>query len=98
MRMRLFFLGTSIDGNGGDQSGPFTMRGTFDDGGRVRIRKMYPGHTVHYQGAWDGAMIHGTWKIIEPGFFDSGTFEMWPELEEEMESANVAEETLAGSR
>ena len=81
--MRLHFAGGRIDGSGMDETGRFTMTGSYDEANRVRIAKRYATHLVRYQGSWDGAMISGKWTILQGLFLDGGPFEMWPESDEE---------------
>ena len=41
---------------------------------------------MRYNGKWDGAMISGYWTIQSHGYFDSGSFEIWPVKGEETTS------------
>lgn len=61
------FADGMVRGDGGDQLGPFRIEGQYRrDGDEVRIGwiKTYRGgHSVLYQGSWDGSWIRGTWAL-----------------------------------
>lgn len=95
MRIRLFFLGNSVEGEGGDRDGGFRITGRFDDEGNVRLRKQYQGLNVFYIGQWNGESIAGVSQIIGPGFFDTGQFEIWPDIERDEEVVESRETALS---
>lgn len=79
-RMSLRFGAGKIAGSGSDQSGVFDVDGEYE-GTDVLLFKRYSHWTVRYDGRWDGQMISGRWTIREGMFFDTGSFEIWPEEE-----------------
>ena len=91
-QFRLAFDGDAITGGGQDRSGTFTMRGEYIPAGdRVVITKRYWHCKVRYEGVWNGSFVAGT-SIIGPAWTrERGTFEMWPEDEEETFETAVAE-------
>lgn len=92
MGLALKFSKGKISGRGSDLVGKFHLIGTYTTEGRVFMAKTYVWHGVIYNGAWDGQMICGAWRI--PGE-DSGEFEIWPESDRyevaEIESSEVRE-------
>lgn len=80
MRLRLVFADGRVTGNGSDESGSFTVAGTYRADG-ARLVKGYATHQVHYDGRWDGASLAGPWVIRYEFGTDRGEFEMWPESE-----------------
>ena len=80
MRLRLVFEGGRVTGDGRDESGPFTVSGTYRADG-ARLTKGYATHRVHYDGRWDGTSLAGPWAIRYESWTDRGEFEMWPESE-----------------
>ncbi len=92
MRLTLRFGDRTIEGEGSDRVGAFTIRGSFsEEGGIVGFVKTYPSHPVDYKGVWDGAMIAGKWRISR--FGGSGEFEIWPEKDDQ--AIERMEEALA---
>lgn len=82
--MRLLFSDEVISGSGVDGDGPFGLRGRYDrETEFVLIEKTYSRLLVQYRGEWDGQIISGISTITAPGFFDTGSFEIWPESDEE---------------
>ncbi len=88
--MTLRFSSGKIGGRGSDQSGDFVTEGEYE-GADVLLFKRYPEWSVRYDGKWDGQMISGRWTIREGRFFDTGSFEIWPEGEDV--DAQAMEET-----
>lgn len=84
-RLNLLFGEGKIMGSGGDDSGQFDVFGEYDEGD-VWLVKRYLDWDVRYNGKWDGAMISGYWTIQSHGYFDSGSFEIWPVKGEETTS------------
>lgn len=90
MACRLIFNGDEISGGGEDTGGLFVMDGVYDPASQdVVITKTYPAKLrVIYRGRWDGVMIAGRSSIYgikgthSEGFYDAGSFELWPEDEE----------------
>ena len=81
-QFRLVFAGNAITGGGQDRSGAFKMHGEVA-GDAVRITKRYWHTKVVYEGVWNGSFVAGA-SIIGPAWIgERGTFEMWPEDEEE---------------
>ena len=91
MRLTLRFGESSVQGEGSDRVGSFTVSGHHAASGVVGFAKVYPSHRVDYEGTWDGAMIAGRWRIGVRRAFDEGEFEIWPEQDdlavERMEAA-----------
>jgi hypothetical protein len=75
-----FSHGGEIIGSGSDDSGEFDVSGEFEHSDVVLV-KDYKAWDVRYFGTWDGSMISGRWTITSDGFYDAGTFEIWPEVE-----------------
>lgn len=88
MGMTLNFASGRIGGEGIDQIDLFTMEGKYQPNGKVNMRKRYLSHSVRYVGEWNGQMIFGKWNI---GRWDSGEFEIWPEVEEEDQALGLQE-------
>jgi hypothetical protein len=84
MNFTLKFLGDRIDGGGTDLSGKFSMVGTYDPTSNdVVLVKRYWHCKVKYEGVWNGSFVAGT-SIIGPAWLrERGSFEMWPEDEEQ---------------
>lgn len=82
MAFSLLFIGNLITGGGTDRDGPFTMTGEFE-GDEVYLVKTYPWLTVRYDGRWNGAFIAGRSTIGPITHGEFGSFEMWPEDEEQ---------------
>jgi hypothetical protein len=91
--MSLRFGAGKIAGSGSDQSGIFDVDGEYE-GTDVLLFKRYSHWTVRYDGRWDGQMISGRWTIREGMFFDTGSFEIWPE-EEAIGADELQEEEVA---
>lgn len=85
MRLKITFSRVYLEGGGTDNIGRFSVSGSFNpESGSVTFLKRYSSHQVHYDGAWDGSMISGGWKIYDGFFLSLGDFEIWPEsLDEE---------------
>jgi hypothetical protein len=94
----LSFHGESFLGNGSDKDGLFNLSGEHDpsDNG-VMMTRVYTycniapeqaGYPFIYVGRWDGHQIHGRWMMsTHPAY--GGTFEMWPEDEEERQERMI---------
>ena len=85
MRLALRFSGEGVEGEGSDPVGEFTVHGSYAPGPeRVRLLKTYRSHSIDYDGAWDGAMIAGRWRLrpLVHGE-DGGEFEIWPEKDDQ---------------
>lgn len=89
MRIQLTIRDGRISGKGSDQSGDFSMFGTYDAvTEKVDIDKNYPWLYIEYTGKWDGSMISGKWRFSMPDdmpdpdedaeFPECGVFEIWP--------------------
>ncbi|RYG26914.1 hypothetical protein EON82_01480 [bacterium] len=86
MRLTLRFWDETVEGEGDDFIGDFTIRGEYSAVmNEVSFTKTYPTHLVLYKGSWDGAMISGEWEFSRRMRFvvPRGGFEIWPEREEE---------------
>ncbi len=83
MAFSLRFSGDRITGGGSDLDGPFTLEGEVDGDG-VYIVKAYPWLLVRYDGRWNGAFMAGRSTIGPLAHGEFGTFEMWPEDEEQV--------------
>jgi hypothetical protein len=61
----LHFADERITGSGEDIVGPFTLEGTLDASGHVRLHKQYLGqHAVEYFGQYDGeGTFVGEWVV-----------------------------------
>jgi hypothetical protein len=75
MDLCLDFCQGSIWGTASDAGGASTIRGSYDEHGRVTWVKRYAGHSVLYSGTPDGDSIVGTWLIHPRGH---GTFRIRP--------------------
>ena len=77
MKLQLTFSqdGT-IDGDGIDDVGRFTIHGHFDMAQlHAQWTKTYVGrHSVEYDGVYDGRNILGIWSL----FWVNGSFRIWP--------------------
>lgn len=82
MAFSLHFSGNTISGGGSDRDGPFTMKGELD-GDSVYLIKAYPWLIVNYDGRWNGSFVAGRSTIGPLAHGEVGTFEMWPEDEEQ---------------
>ena len=82
MAFSLRFSGDAISGDGTDRDGPFDLAGE-TDGESVYITKVYPWLVVRYDGRWNGTFVAGRSTIGPIAHGDFGTFEMWPEDEEQ---------------
>jgi len=62
--LQLQFQAGSVTGSGADAIGPFTLRGSLQEG-RVRLLKQYlDRHSVEYSGHFDGeGVLAGAWHI-----------------------------------
>lgn len=95
MRLTLRFGETSINGDGIDKVGDFTVSGRYA-GEDVEFDKTHSSHTIGYTGRWDGDMIAGRWRFRRRmrGIENEGEFEIWPESDDEaierMEAALTA--------
>lgn len=95
MAFSLHFLGDRITGGGTDRDGPFEIEGE-TDGVQVYLIKSYPWLVVRYDGRWNGAYVTGRSTIGPLLHGEFGSFEIWPESEEEaIESARFAEPATA---
>lgn len=93
MDLRLHFREGTVDGQGADDIGTFSIRGRYDASSlELLFRKHYPAsHDVHYRGFREGQGIWGTWTI---GSLTSGGFRLWPNGFGASESAS-AESSVA---
>ena len=82
-----------VVGTGNDSDGLFELDGSYDPAtGRVTMTRRYTatadpledgvGIPYHYDGVWDGSFVSGTWHC-RPAPEVSGSFEMWPDREED---------------
>lgn len=80
MRLTLRFGEASVEGEGSDRVGDFTVSGRHEASGAVAFGKHYGSHGVDYAGTWDGAMIAGRWRLQTwlAGRMGKGEFEIWP--------------------
>lgn len=90
MAFRLRFQGHRIDGDGSDRDGPFTLEGE-NDGTDVYLIKAYPWLIVRYDGRWNGSFVAGRSTIGPLAHGECGSFEMWPEAEEQRLEARALE-------
>lgn len=89
--LSLTFFDGQIVGDGADPAGDFRVRGGYDvECGKVWIHKVYPTHTVEYDGhAEHGSAgevaggIWGAWQIRYGFSRDHGGFHIWPEAQAE---------------
>src|SRR5262249_53943707 len=77
MDLQLTFANGNLNGDGGDDIGPFLIRGRYDAKElECRWTKTYlGGHDVYYRGFREGKGIWGTWEI---GLHGHGGFHIWP--------------------
>ena len=75
-RLGLTFKAGRITGEGRDPAGHFLVGGTYAvDTGKCSLRKLYPTHTVEYDGNAEGDGIQGRWVILLSQFImDRGVF------------------------
>jgi hypothetical protein len=93
MELRLTFRQGSLEGEGRDWVGPFTVRGKYEiDSGKCWWTKHYLGkHSLFYQGYNEGKGIWGTWEEPKtPGW--RGGFHIWPEGMADPTQQRLAEE------
>lgn len=80
--LSLTFFDGQIIGDGADPAGDFRVRGGYDaETGKVWMHKVYPSHTVEYDGnaePGEGRGIWGLWQIRYAGQRDHGGFHIWP--------------------
>jgi len=91
MPCSLNFLAGKITGNGNDEVGTFSWRGTYDTKRlQVDMVKVYLTHEVRYRGFADENGIWGSWALGTSG----GGFHLWPKnldaAEEEVEELEDA--------
>ena len=84
MELRLTFSKGSIDGEGRDWVGEFTLRGSYSlaDGKCHWTKRYIAKHDVFYKGYNEGKGIWGTWEIPKEqnsGQRWTGGFYIWPE-------------------
>ena len=89
--VRLSFQAGKISGNGNDEVGTFSWRGTYDTKLlQVDMVKIYLTHEVAYRGFADENGIWGSWSLQASG----GGFHLWPKnldaAEEEVEELEDA--------
>lgn len=91
-KIMIAFKGNAFTGSGSDLDGDFDLEGEFDPADQmVNIIRRYTvaprnpsqiGYAFIYIGRWDGHQVTGRWMMsTHPG--EGGSFEMWPESEEE---------------
>ncbi len=89
MEMRLDFENGIISGSGSDDVAGHSWRGNYDlKSMSCEMAKIYPTHTVNYQGSIDENGIWGTWQMH--GW--TGGFHIWPKKQKKEEEAH--KETL----
>lgn len=102
------FEGSNFTGSGWDSDGLFDLTGEYDCHDQmVQITRQYTkapknpsqvGYPFIYIGRWDGTLVAGRWMMSTMPSY-GGTFEMWPEGEEEafdfMSEVDSVEESLA---
>lgn len=101
--MRLGFDTSTVVGGGSDDTGPFTVVGSYSSDDTVELFKIYSTHIFRYEGKWDGSMIFG--KAHQVGLESNcSVFEMWPEgedvaiefgIEEEAEALTIPRELVS---
>ena len=75
MDLRLNFRDGRIDGDGADGISTFAISGFYDTKTmKCGWEKIYPTHTVNYNGYRDGKGIWGQWKLRQY----KGGFHIWP--------------------
>jgi hypothetical protein len=88
MSFYLFFHNQTIEGEGMDEVGKFSWKGTYDTQAMTcQLTKYYHGqHSVYYNGQVDENGIWGSW-IIQRNW--QGGFHIWPKAQsqEEMQTA-----------
>lgn len=91
MDAHLIFARGGIAGEGGDNLGPFMIRGRYDATTKeCHWTKTYIGrHSVLYQGFRDAHGIWGTWTIAP---WTKGGFHIWPRAEGNGEAIRQAVE------
>ena len=73
--IRLYFSNYAIVGNGTDDVGNFTIKGSYDPELReARWQKCYVTHDVLYRGFYEDSSIWGIWRIDDRA---SGGFRIW---------------------
>lgn len=92
-----------IAGSGEDADGDFHVSGAYNAVGDVEVVRRYTyctsgpegvGIPYLYRGRWDGAVVAGSWRPLQP-YDDGGPFEMWPEDETAEVGFAEAEEALS---
>lgn len=97
--IRLLITKAKITGEGSDADGKFHLTGSYDPASqRVMLTRRYSwtveptqssvGIAFDYEGRWDGAMVSGTWQERDDAV-NRGTFEMWPDREEDREGLRI---------
>lgn len=90
-----FFVG-QIVGDGADPAGDFRVRGGYDvESGKVWLHKVYPSHTVEYDGhaePGENKGIWGAWQIRYGFTRDHGGFHIWPDASAEGQSRSIKRE------
>lgn len=94
------FLDGNISGNGSDEAGIFTFKGTYSTSDyKVEMRKTYHTHNLIYEGHADENGIWGNWTFPTMKFVTAG-FHLWPKkgkkeaVLEEAEMEEAIEELL----
>lgn len=100
-RLGLTFKAGKVSGEGRDPAGHFLVSGTYQvEAGKCSLRKLYPSHTVEYDGNAEGDGIWGRWVIRLSSFvMDNGVFHIWPDASAgaETDSAKAEEPVPAGA-
>jgi hypothetical protein len=100
--LSLTFFDGQIVGDGADPAGDFRVRGGYDiETGKVWMHKVYPEHTVEYDGHAEPGKDKGIWGAwqIRYGFTrDHGGFHIWPDAHAEGESRSLSREQPAPAR
>lgn len=100
--LSLTFFDGQIVGDGADPAGDFRVRGGYDaETGKVWMHKVYPSHTVEYDGHAEPGKDKGIWGAwqIRYGFTrDHGGFHIWPDARGEGDSRSLSREAPMSER
>ena len=92
MHCILTFSQGKLNGEGGDDVGPFRWRGQYDkEQMYCRMIKFYPFHDVFYEGHVDENGIWGTWRLSGM----AGGFHIWPKGYDQRAEATEDEVLIA---
>lgn len=88
MPCALSFCEGIVTGNGSDEVGPFTWKGTYSIAALTcTMTKYYSSHTVFYKGEVDENGIWGYWEMNG----GRGGFHLWPKTQNENKEAIAVE-------